>query len=626
MKSPIPKGTTFASRFSVVVLVALIVIFVGVGVVMLITNINGSYGSSNVDKDASSDQASAALTQIDAQKVPNNLAANNAVHMTTRNFNVSQSTWKVGDIVWRNGKAYRVGTDGKLHLLGTQDNGHRVGDIVWKNGKAYVVGKDGLLHLLDRKLHAGDIVWKDGKPYIVGADGKLHALHDGQIVSENGVPYMLKDGKLVPLSALGAHAGDIVRVVGKNYMLGKDGKLHPLGRELHDGDGVWSKGGLYVVKNGALVPLANGAPILDDDGRAYHYEDGKLVAYKPCDVVMLGGQKMLIGQDGKAHAFHDGELCTFAGQTIQIQGNKVIQLSKDEARKAQQYKHLFVVDMRKANDAAMKAPLVIVHGDSFDNKVREQKQESLHQAMLDEQKSIRDAVAHANAGNSYAMQNGQAAKSAFLSANANQSDLTLKSRESSGAYRYALAVGSISPATLITGINSDFPGLITAQVSANVYDTRTGHYLLIPQGTKVFGVYDSQVTYGQSRVLMAWKQLEFPNGKTFDLEGMPGADLAGYSGLHDQVNNHYFRIFGSALLFSVFGAASQLSQPNNTNSSGPTNQQIIYGAIGQQMTQVASNMVEQNMNIQPTINIRPADNFNILVSRQMVFDGPYQFD
>ena len=125
---------------------------------------------------------------------------------------------------------------------------------------------------------------------------------------------------------------------------------------------------------------------------------------------------------------------------------------------------------------------------------------------------------------------------------------------------------------------------------------------------------------------MAWKQLEFPNGKTFDLEGMPGADLAGYSGLHDQVNNHCFRIFGSALLFSVFGAASQLSQPNNTNSGGPTNQQIIYGAIGQQMTQVASNMVEQNMNIQPTISIRPADNFNILVSRQMVFDGPYQFD
>ena len=117
-------------------------------------------------------------------------------------------------------------------------------------------------------------------------------------------------------------------------------------------------------------------------------------------------------------------------------------------------------------------------------------------------------------------------------------------------------------------------------------------YLLIPQGTVITGVYDSGVTYGQSRVLMAWNRLEFPNGSNYDLAGMAGADLSGYSGLHDQVDNHYFRIFGSALLFSIFGAASQLTQPSDSGDGGTSNQEIIYGAIGQEMTQVSSKMIE----------------------------------
>ena len=87
------------------------------------------------------------------------------------------------------------------------------------------------------------------------------------------------------------------------------------------------------------------------------------------------------------------------------------------------------------------------------------------------------------------------------------------------------------PSLLITGINSDLPGQITGQVRTNVYDTATGRYLLIPQGAKIIGVYDSQIAYGQERILIAWKRILFPNGKSIDLEGMPGVDLSGYAGL-----------------------------------------------------------------------------------------------
>jgi type IV secretory pathway VirB10-like protein len=116
---------------------------------------------------------------------------------------------------------------------------------------------------------------------------------------------------------------------------------------------------------------------------------------------------------------------------------------------------------------------------------------------------------------------------------------------------YELRAGFVIPGTLISGINSELPGQIVAQVSQNVYDTATGKYLLVPQGSRLVGAYSSNVAYGQSRVLVAWQRIVFPDGKAMDIGSMPGSSGAGYSGLHDQVDNHYFRIFGSALLMSL---------------------------------------------------------------------------
>lgn len=222
----------------------------------------------------------------------------------------------------------------------------------------------------------------------------------------------------------------------------------------------------------------------------------------------------------------------------------------------------------------------------------------------------------------YAQQNLQSEKVAFLQSNSSVKKNTIQSQLQKTLSPFQINAGTIIPANLATPINSDLPGHIIAKVRRNVYDTATGNYLLIPQGSTLIGMYDSQVAYGQSRVLIVWSRLIFPNASSFDLEGMPGADLAGVAGLSDQVDNHYFRIFSSALMFSIFGAAGQLSQPQSNNNQ-LSSQQIIYGAIGQQLGQTATQLVAKNMNIQPTLKIRPGTDFNVLLTRDMVLQKPY---
>ncbi len=224
----------------------------------------------------------------------------------------------------------------------------------------------------------------------------------------------------------------------------------------------------------------------------------------------------------------------------------------------------------------------------------------------------------------YEAQNGQSQKIAFLQSTSSNPD-TIDSQLKTPVSKYEIMAGTLIPATLVTGINSDLPGTITAKVCRDVYDTVSGNYLLIPQGTTIIGAYDSKVTYGQSRVLIAWQRLIFPNGDSFNLSGMPGADLMGAAGLSDLVDHHYTRVFGSALLMSVFGAAGQLTQPKDSNANQINNEQIIYAAIGQQLSQTSTQLIAKNMNIQPTLMIRPGENFNVLLTRDMVLPTYYHF-
>ncbi|MDQ2696452.1 MAG: conjugal transfer protein TrbI [Pseudomonadota bacterium] len=192
---------------------------------------------------------------------------------------------------------------------------------------------------------------------------------------------------------------------------------------------------------------------------------------------------------------------------------------------------------------------------------------------------------------------------------------------------YEVKAGWIIPAVLITGINSDLPGQLIAQVREHVFDTATGRFLLIPQGAKLVGTYDSQVAYGQSRLLVAWRRIIFPDGSSLNIKGQPGADLAGLAGFKDKVDRHYLRLFGSAILLSVVGAGAQLSQPEESRRDGGDGVSVreqIAAAVGAQIAAVSGRLLDRNLDVQPTLEVRPGYRFNILVTADLVLPSPYQ--
>ena len=185
--------------------------------------------------------------------------------------------------------------------------------------------------------------------------------------------------------------------------------------------------------------------------------------------------------------------------------------------------------------------------------------------------------------------------------------------------RYEVKAGTVIPATMIGGINSDLPGQLLAQVRENVYDTATGRYILIPQGAKLIGTYDNAITTGQERVLVGWTRIIYPDGSSVDLGKMPGADAAGFAGLHDQVNNHFWKAFGNAMLMSVLSAGVQISQGGqNSTSTGTTAQQTIAAGLGQQTAQLGQEMARRNVQVQPTIEIRQGLNFTVMATKDMI--------
>jgi type IV secretion system protein VirB10 len=220
--------------------------------------------------------------------------------------------------------------------------------------------------------------------------------------------------------------------------------------------------------------------------------------------------------------------------------------------------------------------------------------------------------------------NGQGAQEDFFNADLKKLGY-LPNKVVAPISAYELKRGSVIPATLITGINSDLPGRITAQVSQNVYDTATGHYLLIPQGAKLLGRYDSKVSFGQSRVLVVWTDIIFPSGATLQIGGMAGTDAEGYGGFNDQVDNHYFKVFGSAILIAAIGAGIDMSVPaSSPYAYRQTPTDAARNSFAESFGRVAEQTVSKNLNVQPTLEIRPGYIFNVLVDQDMVFPGEYR--
>lgn len=214
--------------------------------------------------------------------------------------------------------------------------------------------------------------------------------------------------------------------------------------------------------------------------------------------------------------------------------------------------------------------------------------------------------------------NGQLQKRAFLSGTAEANTYLAHQKKAAISPSQEIKAGWVIPGVLISGMNSDLPGQIIGQVREAVYDSATGTQCLIPPGSRLVGIYDSGVTLGQTRALAAWQRIIYPDGSSISIDKMPGADQGGYAGFYDQVNNHYLKIFGAGAVLSIFSAGIQLSQPQASNGENYSAQQTIAGALGQQMGQIGMQMAQKNMNIQPTLEIRPGYQFNIMVTKDIL--------
>lgn len=184
---------------------------------------------------------------------------------------------------------------------------------------------------------------------------------------------------------------------------------------------------------------------------------------------------------------------------------------------------------------------------------------------------------------------------------------------------YQLMAGTVIAASLVTGLNSDLPGFVIAQVTEHVYDTVSGRFLLIPQGSRLIGKYDNVVAFGQERALVVWQRIILPDGSSIVIDNLPATDTGGYAGLADEVDLHTWKLLKGVALATVLGVGSELA-------FGSAESDLVKAL--QQATQSTTNragqrLVERNLNVQPTIKVRPGWPLRVVVHRDLVL-RPYR--
>jgi type IV secretion system protein VirB10 len=185
------------------------------------------------------------------------------------------------------------------------------------------------------------------------------------------------------------------------------------------------------------------------------------------------------------------------------------------------------------------------------------------------------------------------------------------------ANKVYVGAGTLIPAVLLTGINSDLPGMITAQVAETIYDTVSGRHVLIPQGATLIGEYDSRVTYGQERALLVWTRVRFPNGSSISLEGMPGTDLSGFAGVSDKVDNHWWKLAQGVVLGSLLGAAAQESYGGGLSAANPSLGQLAAAGAAQNINSAGQQIVQKDLQVQPTLVVRPGQRVAVFVTKDI---------
>ncbi len=184
---------------------------------------------------------------------------------------------------------------------------------------------------------------------------------------------------------------------------------------------------------------------------------------------------------------------------------------------------------------------------------------------------------------------------------------------------YVVMAGTAIPASLVTGINSDLPGLVIAQVTGNVYDTPTGRHLLIPQGARLIGEYDSVVAFGQSRALVIWNRIVMPDGSSIVIENLPATDTAGYAGLEDEVDYHTWRLVAGVALSTLLGVGTELTFGEEEGDL----LRAIRESAQRDANRAGQRITERNLNLQPTITVRPGWPLRVIVHKDLIL-RPYR--
>jgi type IV secretion system protein VirB10 len=183
---------------------------------------------------------------------------------------------------------------------------------------------------------------------------------------------------------------------------------------------------------------------------------------------------------------------------------------------------------------------------------------------------------------------------------------------------YELLAGTSISASLLTGLNSDLPGTAVAQVTENAYDSATGRYLLLPMGSRLVGTYDSVVAFGQSRALLVWQRIIMPNGTSIQIDNLPAADPAGYSGLEDKIDFHTWTLLKGIALSTLLGVGTQVSFGSNNSDLV----EAIRQSTQESTNQAGQRIVEKDLNIQPTITVRPGSRLRVILNKDLVLQ-PY---
>ncbi|MDZ4375536.1 MAG: TrbI/VirB10 family protein [Pseudomonadota bacterium] len=216
--------------------------------------------------------------------------------------------------------------------------------------------------------------------------------------------------------------------------------------------------------------------------------------------------------------------------------------------------------------------------------------------------------------------NGQAAKRQFA-ANARTDDY-LTNPLQPALSPWEVKAGSIISAALVTAINSDLPGQVIAQVTEPVYDHRTGRTVLIPQGSRLIGQYDSQIAYGQNRALIAWNRIIMPDGRSINIGSMAGADLSGAAGLQDKTDGHFGQLARGVILSTLFSVGAAAAQDAGNRSSGALVVNSAASGVSNSAQQVGQQITGRDLNRQPTLRVRAGWPVRVLVSKDMIL-APY---